>query len=212
MLRGFDTNQRLTAPIAAALAATGYQFACRYLRRSPNDQSLLKRNEAIILRDAGLRIVSVFQHRSNRPDLFTAENAALDASAALARADELAQPRNSAIYFACDCDFTPKTIKFALAYFEVVRRIVSGAKDLRGLAYGVGVYGDDLVLSEICARELADHAWLTNAKGWLDNRAFDDWDIKQTSLPHAPLPAAPAFEIDDDEAVGVEVAGLWRAR
>jgi hypothetical protein len=208
MLRGFDTNQRITAPIAAALAASGYQFACRYLRRSPNDQSLLKRAEANILAGAGLRIASVFQHRSNRPDLFTVENARLDAEAALRRALELLQPRHSAIYFACDCDFTPKTIRFALAYFEVVRRIVSDA----GLAYGVGVYGDDLVLSEVCGRDLADHAWLTNAKGWLDDRAFDDWDIKQTSLPHAPLPAAPSFEIDDDEAVGVEVAGLWQAR
>lgn len=197
-MKGFDCSAS-AGTYATQLAQLGYEFACRYYRRGGGGMSLA---EARLLSAAGLGLVSVFQYTSNTPGYFGPINAETDAVAAVTKAKVMGQPKLSAIYFAVDTDITTKTIEGVVAYFQKVAEIVKGE------GWAVGAYGDDLVCQTLTGMDLADHAWLTNAKGWMTDKAFADWDIKQTSMPFT-LPFG--LEIDADEAIGFEVAGMWRA-
>lgn len=202
---GFDTNQPVIA-YASQLYDKGYRFGARYLRRGAAWESNLKKSEAAAMSQAGLHIISVFQHRSNSPSEFTVHNAQIDAGAALARARELGQPKTSAIYFAVDTDITASSVGVMMAYARAFSEIVKEA------GYGVGVYGDQQAL-EGCLQadnglfgDVADHGWATNAWGW--QRAKPEFiDILQTSTPFTVL---PGLQIDNDEADGITSAGMWK--
>ena len=203
-MKGFDCASPTTA-YAGQLAALGYTFAGRYYRRGHHSTSLTK-PEVAALHAVGIAILPVFEYK-DALSYFTADNGAIDGKAAVARATELGQPTNTAIYGAVDTDITKGTLPAVKAYWEPFARAVKGA------GYGVGVYGDDLVLKELTAWHIpnwgdaADHAWLTNARGWIGDKAFADWDVKQTTLPFT-LPFG--LQIDGDEAKGHVEAGLWR--
>lgn len=204
MLQGFDTNAPVTT-FAPALRAKGKAFAGRYLRRSAADPTCLTRAEIDALFAAGIALVLVFQHRSNKVEEFTAENAKKDAEATLKRLAELGVPKTVAVYLAFDTDFTKANVHVALAYGEIWARAVKGA------GYGTGCYGDREVLELLTTTyregwgDLFDHRWLTNAKGWGQT---PDWDIHQTSLPYTIL---PQLQVDDCVAHGFTQAGMWRA-
>lgn len=204
MIFGFDTNAPVT-DYAAALKAKGKAFAGRYLRRLAHDPSCLTKPEIDALFAVGMAIVPVFQHRSNRVEEFTADNALRDAEATKARAAELGIPKWAAIYLAFDTDFSRANVQKALAYGEI------WALAVKGEGFGTGCYGDREVLETLTGAtkegwgDLFDHRWATNAIGW---GRPQDWDILQTSLPYTIL---PGLQVDDCAAHGFEQAGMWRA-
>ncbi len=215
MIPAFDTNQPISEGLANRLYNTGKRVAIRYYRRLPwpADQSCLGQAEVVRLHRAGLYTLPVFQHRSNRPDLFTPENAALDAKAAINRAHDVGQQDGSGIFFACDCDFLPSTIHYAIEYFKVINAIIRPRE-----LFLIGAYGDDLVLQTLSDLDLIDIKWLANAKGWLDDKNYDGWQIKQSSFPYSPFIDMPNFQIDDDiirlvngdEESSILATGAWR--
>lgn len=207
MLKLVDTGAIITKAYADALAAMNVDGALRYLRRHPNDPSRLTPHEVSWICSAGLSIGSVFEHHSDRLAYLVEANGALDGASAVRNAKEINQPLSSAIYGAIDTDITDATLPLVKAYW------LPFAQTVKGAGYGVGIYGDDAVLEAICGwtidgfGDAADHAWLTNAKGWIADKTFDDWDIRQTSTP-VTLPFG--LQVDYDEAYGEIRAGLWR--
>ena len=225
MLKMFDTNVNLTRLglmrnedsqiYIDKLRGAGYSIAGRYLRRMLSDPSCLSASECELYLDNGFSIVPVFQHRSNKPELFTVENGTIDGKAALARANDLKIPQETCIYAAFDCDFTPDTIPAAVAYMRAF------ALPLRMSGFATGCYGDSEVLKALLEEEfedgysLAEGLWLTNARGWSQDKTVfnssvgERWHIRQSSLPKKPYDGAP-FEVDDDEVVDLDIAGAWQ--
>lgn len=204
MIHGVDTNQPLTR-FAAALKAKGKVFAGRYLRRLAADPSCLTRAEVDALFAQGIAVLLIFQHRSNRVEDFTEENAKKDAKATLDRLAELGVPKHVTVYLAFDTDFTEANVHLALAYGEIWARAVKAA------GYGTGCYGDREVLELLTEThregwgDLFDHRFATNAIGWGRTK---DYDVLQSSLPYAIVTGC---HVDDCVAHGYEQAGLWRA-
>lgn len=200
---GVDTAQIVSAEQAKKLADLGYEFVCRYYRRSLSGKWTISHEEARALCDHGMFLVSVFQgdKATMQPAYYNASNGELDAKAALAKARQMRQTPTSAVYFAVDTDITGETVSGVLEYFQVVRSHFSGSQ------WEVGVYGDDTVLNEVCEKhDLASCAWLANAVGWRADKAYAEWDIKQTSLP---LTIMPGLQVDKDEARGFDEAAMW---
>lgn len=199
-MKGFDCFAPAGA-YASQLAQLGYEFFARYYRRTIVSRYAVSPEEAKPLFDAGLWALAIYQNTSDKPEYFTEANAAADAAAALAKAAQMKQPKSSTIYFAVDCNPDEAQIDRAvLPYFDKIMAAVVAE------GYVVGVYGSGLV----CRRVLATYAkcaWLSNAMGWRGSREYHDWAVKQTSLPWT-LPFG--LQIDSDEAVSPEHAGLWR--
>lgn len=198
---GFDAAA-VCAPHAAQLRALGYAFACRYYRRTLVSSWAISPTEAAVLCGAGLRLVSVFQHTSDTPNYFRAPNARIDATAALTKAKQMAQPAGSAVYFAVDCNPDDAQVADVLAYFSVVRDAFMHS------GYTIGVYGSGLVCRRVRDESLAQHAWLTNARGWRETRTYQDWAIKQS----LPIKLPFGLEIDPNEAIDPLEAGMWSYR
>lgn len=199
---GFDTASIVTPDQARKLADLGYEFACRYYRRSLSGRWTISHEEARGLCDAGLCLVSVFEggRETTQPGYYTAANGAIDGVAALAKARQMRQPHSSAIYFAVDTDITGETVDGVLEYFGAVEH------EFRDAPWGIGVYGDDLVCDRVMNGDLAVFAWLTNARGWMTNKDYDGWHIKQITMPVTVL---PGLQIDKNEARGFSEAGMW---
>lgn len=199
---GCDTAQIIQPDQAKKLADLGYEFVCRYYRRSLAGKWTISHGEAKAICDNGMFLVSVFQgdKATLLPTYYTAANGEIDAGAALAKARQMRQAHNSAIYFAVDTDITGETIAGVLEYFGAMESIFFNQP------WVTGVYGDDIVCREVREHDLTSHAWLTNAKGWITDKTYDDWDIKQTSMP---ITVMPGLQIDQDEARGFDAAGMW---
>jgi hypothetical protein len=89
-----------------------------------------------------------------------------------------------------------------LDYFDAVMHAVVPE------GYVVGAYGPGSVLKALKDASLVRCAWLANAKGWRGYREFlGQQDVLQNTMPFT-LPFG--LEIDGDEAVSPERAGLWR--
>jgi hypothetical protein len=199
---GCDTAAVITPDQAKRLADLGYEFIGRYYRRALSGRWTISQEEARSISANGMFLVSVFEgdRAAEKPVYFNAANGAIDGQAALAKARQMRQTTNSAIYFAVDTDITNQTIAGVLEYFDAIEMA------FRNQPWSIGVYGDDLVCREVCENDLAAVAWLTNAKGWITDKNFSEWDIKQTSLP---MTVMPGLQVDKDEARGFDAAGMW---
>jgi len=203
MMLGFDAAQIIMREQAKKLADLGYEFACRYYRRSLGGRWTISHEEARALCDNGMFLVSVFQgdKASTTIPYYNAANGEIDAKAALAKARQMRQTPHSAVYFAVDTDVTNETVAGVLEYFRVL------ASYFHGSPWEVGVYGDDTVLNEVCEKhDLASCAWLANAVGWRADKNYSEYDIKQTSLPMLVM---PGLMVDKDEARSFDEAGMW---
>jgi hypothetical protein len=136
MAKGFDTSTPLTAPAAVVFAADGYGFVGRYL--APDGAwKRLTADEARVITEAGLYIVSLFERGSSR----AAEGAAAgaeDGRLALQLAREVGQPAGSAIYFAVDYDAQPADYAAVEAYMR--------AADAELTGYELDAYGNYAVI------------------------------------------------------------------
>lgn len=201
-LKGFDCGSVIEAEWAPQLRALGYDFFSRYYRRTLVSRYAISPEEAQPLFEAGLWMLSIFQNTSNVPSYFTKENALVDGNAAIAKAAQMKQPKSSTIYFAVDCAPGAEQMPMVLDYFDTIMHAV--VPD----GYVVGVYGPGAVCEAVIGASLAKCGWLANAKGWPGYHEFKDKAaVIQTSLPFT-LPFG--LEIDEDEAVSPEIAGLWR--
>lgn len=152
--KGIDCATPLNPITAKALAAAGYKYAARYLVPVGYKWKRLTRQEAEVITNAGMQIVSVFETEANRPAKGAAAGTA-DGAAALHEAQLIGQPRGSAIYFAVDYDAKPG------AYDAIEAYLRHAAAEIPG--YVVGVYGSYAVVEEMVRRIPGIRVWQTYA-------------------------------------------------
>lgn len=208
---GFDTGA-VTTKYARQLAEFSFdgtperqiKFAFRYYR--PGDITNpygIQPAEAAALHGVGLGIGVVFEggKSSTTPQYFSPAQGARDAEAALRKADQLGQPDQTAIYAAVDTDILNKTIGDVVSYFTTFR---SGILKRRPNLW-VGAYGDDLVCGTMHEQQLIDCAWLANAKGWMTNKGFEGWVLRQGAQRNLPF----GLPVDPIECRSLGGAGIW---
>lgn len=158
MTKGFDCATPLTRASAAAFARDGYRFVCRYL--VPTGWKRLTKEEADILSEAGLQIVSVFERKADRA-LGGREAGLQDGALAVRTAREVGQPEGSAIYFAVDFDANAAQMPVVLDYIRAASEATPG--------YATGVYGSYAVIEAVrsagaCSRFWQTYAWSRGRK------------------------------------------------
>jgi hypothetical protein len=198
---GFDCASIVKPEWAPQLRALGYEFFCRYYRRTLVSKWAISPEEAKPLFDAGLWALAIFQFSDKASEL-TKSGALADAAAALAKAEQMKQPKSSTIYFAVDFAPHEEQMLTVLDYFDVVAHAVVAE------GYVVGVYGPGAVCQRVIDASLAKCGWLAGATAWPGYREFKDRAAVIQKMPSITLPFG--LEIDEDEAVSPEVAGLWR--
>ena len=128
----------------------------------------------------------------------------LDGEAAAEQASRLGQPKNTAIYFGVDYNYTGSDAERLglIRYFESVRRVL----DRPEYGYRVGAYGNGAALGLLIGKQpdsvkLVDLTWLSPSRSYQGTSEFyssGDWDIF-----HAQSNNAVIFT-DDGECVEYE--------
>ena len=171
---GLDTTNQLTAGVAAELKANGYDFVGRYYSRTTKIAGKkLTRSEALVICQAGLRLVAVYEDAPTAYSYFSAARGTLDAQTAIAQAADAGQPDRSAIYFTVDYDAAADEIAGQItSYFQALNAAI-------GTQFIVGVYGSGATCQAILDAGLAGLAWLSCSTAWDGSKTFDRWAIKQ---------------------------------
>lgn len=154
-------------------------FVVRYYRAADSHWPSLSAPEARMLSAAGIKLVTVWESHSHRPDYFSYASGYYDAVAAYQQARRIGQPPGSAIYFAVDFNAQqPDIVSRVDPYF---RGIANGLVAAAGHApeYRVGVYGSGAVCDYLKRMRLAQYAWLSNARAWDGYAGFGEWNIRQ---------------------------------
>jgi LysM repeat protein len=160
MAKGFDCATKLTKSTATALKKLGYEYVFRYLGPDSSWKSF-SGTEAKIIKDAGLKLVSVCQLVNNGPSYFSYNDGVAIAKYAMEHAKRVGQPQGTAIYFAVDFDAQSK-------HMDKIKDHFKGIKDtLKG--YKVGIYGSYDVI--VAMKGKVDYYWQTYA--WSNKRVAD---------------------------------------
>ena len=173
-LTGLDTTTQVTADVAAELVQNGYSFVGRYYSRTTKiPGKKLTGAEAVIICDAGLQLVAVYEDGPTSYSYFSADRGTADAQGAIAQAASVGQPNGSAIYFTVDYDAAASEIAGEItSYFQAVREAI-------GDQFIVGVYGSGATCAAILTAGLAELAWLSCSTAWSGSKTFTGWAIKQ---------------------------------
>ncbi len=160
---GLDSASNLTSA-ASSIRAASYSWVGRYLWGGGKGLTL---QEAQVLSDAGLQIMSLYEAAGASLSGFSPTVARRDAAQAIQYAAAVHQPLGSTIYFAGDdFDAGAGDLPTIRAYFEILRGIIVPAM------YVLGVYGDGLVCQMLLAAQLVQHTFLAGAMGWQGSLAF----------------------------------------
>lgn len=155
-------------------------FVARYYRDPASHWPRLSAAEARMISNAGMKLVTVWESHSGRPDYFTYASGYYDAEAAYAQAKAIGQPPGSAIYFAVDFNAQEPDVLWRIdPYFRGIAAGLAAAAPRHISEYRIGIYGSGLVCDYLKRTHLAQYAWLSNARAWSGYASFDDWDIRQ---------------------------------
>lgn len=152
MAKGLDYTTQTTAEWAKEVSKE-HQFVCRYLVPEKYAWKRLTRQEAEIISNAGLNIVSVFESTASRAKLGTAAGH-IDGISARNEARTVGQPEGSAIYFAVDYDAQPIDYNAIESYLKAAAEMIPN--------YHVGVYGSHDVCVAMHSRGIK-YLWQTYA-------------------------------------------------
>lgn len=183
----FDTYSVTTASFLKKMMAAGFTTAIRYYRNKPaSGNGALTITELLILKSEGFDIVAVFEVETIKPHIgqFTHDLGKQAATTAYKyAANEIKQPRNSAIYFAVDFNPTKGQIESSIVdYFKGVNEAMASLAPDGGAGYDIGVYGSGQTCQTLLDRKLVTYTWLSNSSSFLGTAAFDTsgkWNLKQ---------------------------------
>lgn len=193
--KGIDLATPLNATTAAAFAADGYTFVCRYL--VPSGWKRLTAEEVDAISNAGLRIVSVFETVADRALGGYAAGLA-DGKAALDTAKAVGQPAGSTIYFAVDFAAAPDQMATVIEYIRGAAEATAG--------YDTGTYGSYDVIEAVKAAAVCERYWQTCA--W--SRGLQAAGLNVYQYDCGPTGAGRLINgvnVDLDEGYGDE--GAW---
>jgi hypothetical protein len=183
--------------VLSELKDSGVDFVARYYRDPESRWPALSAREAQQLSSLGLKIVAVWESRSERRSHFSYSSGYSDAMTAYWEARAIGQPAGSAIYFAVDFNPRSWSLEPIDEYFRGVTAGLAAASGGKAY-YTVGVYGSGTVCDAVKGAGLARYSWLSNSIAWDGSTSYEDWDIMQGD--RSP---GLTFNQDSDEARGV---------
>jgi len=192
ILSGVDSSSACTSSTVPCLQSAGIAFVGRYYSRTTQiPGKKLTESEALMLSEAGLWLVAVYEDGPTSYSYFSAARGTEDGQSAIAQAEVVGQPKGTCIYFTVDYNATASDIAGNItAYFKAVAAALSGV-------YTVGVYGSGATCSAMLKAGLAHLGWLSQSTGWDGYSQFSTWVIKQ-----GPEQAICGLNSDSDIAHG----------
>lgn len=170
-----DTDTNCTNHLAS-LKARGVTHIGRYYAAKGSKR--LSKAEARAISDAGLQVFVVYED-SGDPEL-TIARGVRDAGIALAMAQDIGQPPDTAIYFAMEhlpSGYDASHVPGIKAYFEGIRRTLP--------AYKIGCYSNGTTLRALLDAQLIDYAWVSASTSFAGSREFlktDRWHLAQRKV------------------------------
>lgn len=195
MRNGIDCSAHITKSVADKLVALGHTFAARYLVPSVYSK-WLSPDEAKVISDAGLDILSVFETTASRC-LSGAGGGRTDGAIAARCAKAVKQPEGSAIYFAVDFDVTQGV------QYDKIAEYLKGCAETIG-NYAIGVYGEYSVIEEMFERGVVKHGWQTYA--WSGGKRSSKANVYQFKNGQS----VAGITVDLNNSFGNE--GFWNLR
>lgn len=176
--KGFDTNKRLTAAMAAGAKARGYTHVGRY---TVGADKFITAGELDAIKSAGLKLFPLHQRFNNNAQAMTKGAGYTQGIEAIERCRTLGLPADSLVFFSCDFDPVGETIRGpVLDFFEGVNEAMDSV--LNG-TYRVGVYGTRNVCQVMLDEGVAEGAFVAGmSTGWSGNMGFpmpSEWHYNQ---------------------------------
>lgn len=181
-------------PDPALIAASGYEFVCRYVSHDTTGKNLTSA-EAQALSVAGLSLVIVFESGASRM-LSGAKAGIADATFAAAECAKLGMPGDRPIYFACDFDATPGQQTVIHAYLDGVASVIAKAR--------IGMYGGFGPVKRALDAGKITWAWQTYA--WSSGL----WDVRAQIQQYSNEHMFDGVSVDYNRAMTIDY-GQWRA-
>ncbi|HEV2188757.1 MAG TPA: glycoside hydrolase domain-containing protein [Stellaceae bacterium] len=176
-VRGVDLPTD-ASDILSELKTSRLDFVARYYRDPASRWPTLSAGEVQRLSALGLKIVTVWESHSRRPDYFSYASGYYDALSAYRQAQSVGQPAGSAIYFAVDFNARGPDLYRVDQYFRGVAAGFAAAGNGRP-GYKVGVYGSGAVCAMMKGERLAQYAWLSGSTAWEGSSGYSGWNIRQ---------------------------------
>ena len=186
------------------IKATGVKTIGRYYDRTygsgigetcyHSPTKVLAKAELKAIEDAGLSVVTIFQHCNadcmnfNADNAATAEKGRKDATAAIQLASDLGQPADTPIYFGIDfnpvqyggCKLpTEKVWQSIETYFKQINEVLART------GWQAGIYGCGRICRLLKDRKLASYAWLSASMAHEEQNEFfnsGEWHIFQNRI------------------------------
>jgi len=193
MVSGIDCATDCTKRIAA-IKQLGADFVGRYYRLPTSKWDALTASEAQALSGGKLKIVSLWESRSDVLDHFSHSSGVDEGTSAYRQAMKAGQQPRTPIYFAVDFDCSDAGISGAVNdYFRGVAEgfVTIGSGNP---AYDIGVYGSGNTCGWLLTHERVKYTWMALSTGWGGFKTFKDWNIKQLTEVKKP------FDHDTNEA------------
>jgi glycoside hydrolase-like protein len=175
--RGIDIPTD-ASDILGELKTSRLDFVARYYRDPASRWPTLSPDEVQRLSSLGLKIVTVWESHSRRPDYFSYASGYYDALSAYRQAKAVAQSPGSAIYFAVDFNARGYDLYQVDQYFRGVYAGFAAAGNGRP-DYKIGVYGSGAVCAMIKGERLAQYSWLSGSTAWEGSSGYTGWNIRQ---------------------------------
>lgn len=190
--QGIDCASTLTATVAANLKSQGILYVGRYLG---NGWQAMYAAEAAIIKNAGLKIISIYERNSTYKGYFTVAQGQTDAATAVACAKAVGQPAGSTIYFAVDYPAVDADYPAITAYFNAVKAHI-------GSDYVVGAYGHYGVMEYLHSNNIVKYFFQTIA--WSGGKEASDFiHIFQ----HVTNVSMAGIQVDKDDVL--RDPGAW---
>lgn len=197
MSKGIDCATRLTAKTAKGVADAGYEFVGRYLvpLRGSLRWKALTREEARVISDAGLQILTVYETTADRAKGGKVYGT-IDGASARECADAIGLPKDAVIYFAVD---------YQTKEYDVVEQYLRGVKQFLG-PYKMGVYGSYYVVEAMRQRGVTQYLWQCVA--WSYRMVTPHYSVYQ----HTAGESVAGVAVDINDCPNMEAAGMWSYR
>lgn len=183
----------VTMPPIADMKAAGVTFVCRYLSYVNNltQVKLLTTNEAKVLSDAGIEIVSNYEWYANRATEGAASGEQ-DAHIAASQHAACGGPATRPIYFSVDADVDGAQVA---DYFRGVASVIGKAR--------TGAYGSYRVLKYLFDMGLISYGWQTYA--W----SYGAWESRAHIQQYLNGVSLSGYSVDYDRSIKGDF-GQWR--
>lgn len=146
-------------------------------------EKILEKPEAEAILSSGLSLAISYQYNNGAITTFNAKRAKQDAIKCCQKADEIGQPKESAIYFGVDEGWNRQAeITKVTEYFQTIKDVVRE----NGNRFQIGIYGSGLMCAAMEKRKLAKFFWIAGlSDGWPGRPDFvrtGKWNLYQNIL------------------------------